>query len=191
MSTFFLCVLIVIAILIVWGIAIFNKLKRLKVLITESWSGIDVQLKRKANIILNLVDVLKMQMSFEKEVLVELTKARGGLSSNDHEQAMQANDKIDKIVASIRATAEAYPTLGTNGSFRQLMTDIRDCEDKVSYARNRYNMSVGQYNMDIAVFPNNIIAGMMGCSPEKLFEIAEPPREIADNIRIGKLGGLG
>ena len=187
MSPLFLCILIGIAIVLLWIIGTFNKFKRLKVLISEAWSGIDVQLKRKANIIPNLVDVLKMQMSFEKEVLVELTNARSGLSSSNHEEAMAANDKVDTIMASIRATAEAYPALGTNESFRQLMTDIRDCEDKVSYARNRYNMSVAKYNMDIAVFPSNIIAGMMGFSSEKMFEIAEPPREIADNMRIGKL----
>ena len=187
MSPWTIGILIAVVLVIIWCISTFNKFKRLKVLITEAWSGIDVQLKRKANIIPNLVDVLKMQMSFEKEVLVELTNARSGLNSNDHEQAMAANDKMDKIIASIRATAEAYPTLGTNESFRQLMTDIRDCEDKVGYARNCYNITVTKYNMDIAVFPSNMIAGMMGCVPEKMFEIATPSRETADNLRIGKI----
>ncbi len=187
MSTIGIVCCVTVPVVIIWAISIFNGLKRLKIQITEAWSGIDVQLKRKANIIPNLVDVLKMQMSFEKEVLVELTNARSGLNSTNHEEAMKANDKLDKIMASIQATVEAYPALGTNESFRVLMADIRDCEDKVSYARNRYNMSTAKYNMDIAVFPNNIIAGMMGCTPEKMFEIATPPREIADNIRIGKL----
>lgn len=187
MSTMSIIAIIVAVLIILWIIGTFNKLKRLKINITETWSGIDVQLKRKVNIIPNLVDVLKMQMSFEKEVLVELTKARSGLNSNDPAMAMAANDKLDHIMASIRATAEAYPNLGTNRSFQMLMTDIRDCEDKVSYARNRYNMGVTKYNMEIAVFPNNIIANMMGCSAEKMFEISTPPREIADNLRIGQL----
>ena len=187
MSVGLLVIIAIVGLLAIWSISTANKFKRLRVIVAEAWSGIDVQLKRKANIIPNLVDVLKMQMSFEKNVLVELTNARAGLSSRDREQAMLANDKIDKIVSSIQATAEAYPTLGTNESFRQLMTDIRDCEDKISYARNRYNMSVAKYNMDITVFPNSIIAGIMKCSQEKMFEISTPPREIADNMRIGKL----
>ena len=100
---------------------------------------------------------------------------------------MAANDRIDQIVTAIRATEEAYPTLGSNDSFKHLMVDIRDCEDKVSYARNRYNMNVAKFNMEIAVFPGNIISGMMGYSPEKMFELTTPPREIADNLRIGKI----
>lgn len=187
MASFTLGILIAAAIIGIWFISTFNKFRRLKILITEAWSGIDIQLKRKANIIPNLVDVLKMQMAFEKEILIELSNARSGLNDHDREKAMAANDKIDKIMTSIRATAEAYPNIGTNDSFRQLMSDIRDCEDKVGYARNRYNMNITNYNMEIAVFPNNIIAGVMGYTSEKMFEISTPPREIADNMRIGKL----
>ena len=183
-SAIILCIL---AVTIVWGIFAYNGISRLKVLIAEAWSGIDVQLKRKANIIPNLVDVLKMQMSFEKELLVELTKARSALTDSDHEKAMAADEKVNEIMASIRATAEAYPNLGTNESFRVLMADIRDCEDKVGYARNRYNMSVASYNMKIVVFPSNIIAKIMGCTPEKMFEIETPQREITDNLRISKM----
>ena len=108
MSPWGIAICIVVAVIFIWVIATFNKFKRLKVIISEAWSGIDIQLKRKANIIPNLVDVLKMQISFEKEILVELTNARSGLSSADHEQAMNANDKVDQIIASIRATAEAF-----------------------------------------------------------------------------------
>ncbi|MBE6381368.1 MAG: LemA family protein [Lentisphaerae bacterium] len=179
--------LVVVALIVLWFIAVNNKLKRLKVVIAEAWSGIDVQLKRKANILPNLVDTLKMQMKFEEDVLTKLTAARSGLASSDRAEAMAANEKLNSIIPTIRATAEAYPELGTNASFLQMMNDIRDCEDKVTYARTRYNMSVSTYNQVIVVFPDSIVAGMIGCTPEKMFEIAETARAEADDLRIGNL----
>lgn len=187
MSVGTIITLVVVAVVAVWIISIFNMLKRLKVIITEAWSGIDVQLKRKANIIPNLLDVLKMQMNFEEKVLVDLTAARSGLISNDRSTAMAANDKLTEIFSGLRATMEAYPSLGTNESFRKMMDEIRDCEDKIAYSRNRYNMSVAKYNTEIAVFPNNILANVFGFREEKLYELSEPPREIVDNMRISKL----
>jgi len=177
----------VIVLIILWAIATSNKFKRMQIVITEAWSGIDVQLKRKANILPNLVDTIKMQMQFENDVLTKLTAARSGLTSSNREEAMKANDQVNALMPSIRATAEAYPALGTNAAFLQMMNDIRDCEDKVTYARNRYNMSVSSYNQSIAVFPASLVAGMSHCMPEKMFEISEVAREEADNIRISKI----
>ncbi|MBE6400402.1 MAG: LemA family protein [Lentisphaerae bacterium] len=183
-----LIITIVVAVLIVlWWIAKFNAFTRLKIAITESWGGIDVQLKRKANIIPNLVDALRMQIDFESNLLKELTAARTGLASSDHAEAIAASDRISAILPQIRATAENYPQLGTNASFLKLMEDIRDCEDKIAYARNRYNMTVARYNMDIAMFPAKIVAGVHNFAAEQLFEITEAARQDADNMRISKL----
>ena len=104
-----------------------------------------------------------------------------------HPEAMAASDKITAMLPSIRATAESYPALGTNQSFLKLMEDIRDCEDKITYARNRYNMTVARFNMDIAMIPGSIVAGAMHLTPEEMFEITAAAREDADNMRIGKL----
>lgn len=183
-----LIITIIVAVLILfWWIATYNKFKRLQITIQETWSGIDIQLKRKANIIPNLVDTLKMQVQFEEGLLTKLAAARSGLSSNNKEEAMAADNQVNHLMVNIRATAEAYPELGTNASFRQMMMDIRDCEDKVTYARNRYNMSVSYYNQCIIVFPQSIVAGMAHCMPEKMFEISSEAREDADNLRISKL----
>ena len=100
---------------------------------------------------------------------------------------MAASDKITAMLPQIRATAESYPQLGTNSSFLKLMEDIRDCEDKIAYARNRYNMTVARYNMDIAMFPGKIVSGVHGFTPEQVFEISETARQDADNMRISKL----
>jgi len=156
-------------------------------MIQEAWSGIDVQLKRKANIIPNLVDTLKMQMKFETDVLTKLTQMRTGLTSADRAEAMKANDAITQLMPTIRATAESYPELGTNKSFLQMMEDIRDCEDKVAYARNRYNVTVANFNMGIVAFPANLVAGMMRLAPEQMFEISADARQDADGMRISQL----
>ena len=178
---------VVVVLIVLWYIGTMNKFRRLKIAIEESWAGIDVQLKRKANIIPNLVDALRMQMNFEEKVLTELTAARTGLTSSDRNEAMAANDKISSLIPSIRATAENYPQLGTNQSFLQLMNDVRDCEDKIAYARNRYNMTTARYNMEIVMVPASIVASQMGLQKENLYEIAQPQRDEADNMRISKL----
>ncbi|MBR7107546.1 MAG: LemA family protein [Lentisphaeria bacterium] len=178
---------VVVVLIVLWYIGTMNKFRRLKIAIEESWAGIDVQLKRKANIIPNLVDALRMQMNFEEKVLTELTAARTGLTSSDRNEAMAANDKISSLIPSIRATAENYPQLGTNQSFLQLMNDVRDCEDKIAYARNRYNMTTARYNMEIVMVPASIVASQMGLQKENLYEIAQTQRDEADNMRISKL----
>ena len=187
MSITAIIILAVVAVIILWWIATMNSFRRLKISIQESWGGIDVQLKRKANIIPNLVDSLKMQMDFESKVLTELTAARTGLASSNHAEAIAASDKISSLIPGIRATAENYPQLGTNQAFLKLMEDIRDCEDKIAYARNRYNMTVARYNMDIAMFPASIVAAALHFSSEEVFEITETARQDADNMRISKL----
>lgn len=183
-----LIITIAVAVMIlIWWISTYNKFKRLQITIQEAWSGIDVQLKRKANIIPNLVDTLKMQMKFEEDVLSKLTAARSGLVSSNKEEAMAADELVNRLMVNVRATAEAYPELGTNASFRQMMLDIRDCEDKVTFARNRYNMTVSAYNQSIVVFPSSIVAGMANCQAEKMFEISAEARENADELRVSKL----
>ena len=178
---------VVVVLIVLWYIGTMNKFRRLKIAIEEAWAGIDVQLKRKANIIPNLVDTLKMQMNFEEKVLSELTAARTGLVSGDRNEAMAASDKVSSLIPTIRATAESYPQLGTNQSFLQLMNDIRDCEDKIAYARNRYNMTTARYNMDIVMIPASIVASQMGLKKENLYEISQTQRDDADNMRISQL----
>ena len=178
---------VVVLLIVFWYFGTMNKFRRLKIAIEESWAGIDVQLKRKANIIPNLVDTLKMQMNFEEKVLSELTAARTGLVSANRAEAMEASDKVSSLIPSIRATAENYPQLGTNQSFLQLMSDIRDCEDKIAYARNRYNMTTARYNMEIVMIPASIVASQMGLQKEELYEISQTLRDDADNMRISKL----
>lgn len=174
----------VLALLIIWGIAIYNGLVRKKVYVKEAWSGIDVQLKRKANVLPNLVDTLRMQTNYEGELLSKLTAARTGITSGSNGERMRASDEVTKLMPSLYAVAEAYPQLGANESFRKLMDEVRDCEDKITYARNRYNIAVTTFNTSIRVFPSSIIAGMMRLKEEEFYEIPAEQRADADNLRI-------
>jgi LemA protein len=181
-------VLIIIAVMFVlWIILIYNGLVRKRMYVKESWSNIDVQLKRKGNVLPNLVDVIKMQTTYEGELLEKLTKARTGIIDGTPKDRMDASDSINKMMPSIYAVAENYPSLGANESFRKLREEIRDSEDKITYARQRYNVTVNDLNTSLQVFPSNIIGKMFGFKAEEFFEIQETQRQDFDNMRIKDL----
>ena len=176
--------LIIIAILAVISISFYNSFTRKKLNVTEAWSGIDVQLKRKGNVIPNLIDTIKMQTSYEGDLLEKLTKARTGIIEGNASERMKQNDELGGIFKSVYAVAENYPSLGANESFRKIMEQVSDCEDKITYARNRYNISVTDYNTAVKMFPGKLFAGIFGFKEEVFFEINQELREDIDNMRI-------
>lgn len=178
---------VVAVIIVLWAIGAYNALIRKKNYITEAWSGIDNQLKRKVNIITNLVDSIKMQTKFENEIIDKIAASRSGMLSTNKEKAMESSDEVTRILPSMVALAESYPQLGTNQSYLKLMADIKDVEDKVAYARTRYNVCVTDFNNSIAMFPGSILAGMFRFTPEKVFDIPPQERVDADNLRISEL----
>lgn len=175
---------IIIALVVIWLFILYNGLVRKRVYVKEAWAGIDVQLKRKANILPNLVDTLRMQTSYEGELLTKLTQARSGIAQGDNAQRIKASDEVSKLLPSFYAVAENYPQLGANESFRKLMDEVRDCEDKITYARNRYNIAVSTYNTAIQIIPASIIAGFANFKPEEFYEIPQEQRTDSDNLRI-------
>lgn len=187
-GTIFLIIgIAIVVILIFWAVSAYNSMVRKKNYIREAWSGIDNQLKRKANIIPNLVDTIRMQTKFESDIIDKIAASRAGMLSKDRAEAISASDTVTRMLPSIMALSENYPQLGTNQSYLKLMEDVKDVEDKVAYARNRYNMCVIDFNNAITVFPGSIIAGMFRFTPEKVFEIEEKERNYADNLRISEL----
>jgi len=174
----------VLIVILLWGIAAYNSLIRKKVYVGEAWASIDVQLKRKGNVLPNLVDTIKMQTGYEGDLLTKLTQARSGIIDGSNEERMKADNELTRMMPSLYAVSESYPQLGANESYRQLMSEISDCEDKIAYSRNRYNIAVTTLNTAIQVFPTLIIAGMMGLKAEPFFEIDEQKRTDIDNMRI-------
>ncbi|MBQ3054151.1 MAG: LemA family protein [Clostridia bacterium] len=174
-------IIVVIALLFIGN---YNSLIRKKMNVSESWSGIDVQLKRKANVIPNLIDVIKMQTDYEGDLLEKLTKARTGVMEGSNNERVKSNEEMNMLMKNVYAVAENYPQLGANDSFRKIMEQVSDCEDKITYARNRYNISVTDYNTAIKVFPGMIFAGLFGFKEEEFFEIDSQLRVDTDNLRI-------
>lgn len=167
--------LLVVVVLFVW--LTYNGLVTARMRVKEAWSGIDVQLKRRTDLIPNLVETVKGYASHEKEVFENVTKARAAMmgAGGVQEQAA-ANNMLTGALKSLFAVAEAYPELKASENFQQLQQELADTEDKVAYARQFYNTNVLDYNTKIQVFPNVLLAGMFGFGAEVFFETEEADR---------------
>lgn len=180
-------ILIVVVVLILALIGMYNGIIRKRNYIKEAWSSIDVQLKLKSNVLTNLVDTIKMQTKYESETLEKIINMRSMLLSSNKGEAMKANDTVSKMIPSLFAVSESYPELKSNQSFLKLMEDIKNCEDKIAYARTRYNRTVVEYNTSIETFPASIFAGMFKFKTEETYEISDVERDYSDNLRINQL----
>jgi LemA protein len=170
-------VLIIVAVVALFVMGLYNSLASLKVKIAEAWSQIDVQLKRRVDLIPNLVETVKGYASHEKEVFENVTQARSALmGAKTPEEAGKADMALGGALKSLFAVAEAYPDLKAQEGFINLQKELSDTEDKVSYARQFFNSVVRQFNEKLVVFPNNIIAGMLNFKPETFFQAEEAER---------------
>ncbi len=170
--------LVVIALAAIFLISIYNSLVTLKVKIKEAWSQIDVQLKRRIDLIPNLVESVKGYAAHEKEVFENVTKARAALmTAGDPKAAGEADMQLTSALKSLFAVAEAYPELKAQEGFINLQKELSDTEDKVAYSRQFFNSVVRQYNEKIVAFPSNLIAGMFGFKQEAFFEAEVQDRE--------------
>jgi len=167
-------VVIVVIVLAVLGIIvwIYNSLIRARVRVDEAWSDITVQLKRRYDLIPNLVNAVKGYAAHEKEVFEKVTEARTkALSAQTVGETAQAENQFQSALKSLFAVAEAYPQLRASENFQQLQAEITDTEDKIQAARRFYNGAVRDLNIKIQTFPTNIFAGLMGFKPREFFEV--------------------
>jgi LemA protein len=179
-------VLIVVALVAIAGIylwATYNSLVTLKVRVDEAWSDITVQLKRRADLIPNLIETVKGYAAHEKSVFENVTKARAEtLSAQGPVDAAAAENHMQSALRSIFAVAEAYPQLQASQNYLQLQGELVDTEDKIQASRRFYNGGVRELNTKMQTFPNHTFARQLGFSQREFFEvtdsaaIAEPPR---------------
>ncbi len=165
-------------VLVLFFIGTYNALVVLTMRIKEALSGIDVQLKRRADLIPNLVESVKGYAKHEKGVFTEVTKARTALMKADslHDKA-QANDMLSGALKSLFAVAEAYPQLQASQNFQDLQRQLEDTEDKVAYSRQFYNANVLELNNKVQMFPSNLVANMFGFKQHEFFEAEEGERK--------------
>ncbi len=158
--------------------SLYNGLVSLKTQIEEAWSQIDIQLKRRADLIPNLVNTVKGYAKHEKGVFTEVTKARSALmSAKKLDSKAEANDMLTAALGKLFAVAEAYPQLKANENFLQLQKELSDTEDKVAYSRQYYNSVVNDYNIRIRTFPNTLFNEMMGFAEKEFFAASEEERK--------------
>src|SRR4030043_211403 len=170
MSTTLLIVLIIVAVIVVAIIVMYNSLIRLKNRVDEAWSDIDVQLKRRYDLIPNLVETVKGYASHEKEVFEKVTEARTrAMAAQSTGDKAQAENMLSQTLKSLFAVAEAYPDLKANQNFLELKRELTETEDKIQASRRFYNGNLRDFNIKIQVFPNNIFAGMLGFASREFF----------------------
>lgn len=173
---FILLGLIILIFIFIW--ALYNGLVTVKTRVDESWSGIDVQLKRRTDLIPNLVEVVKGYAAHEKSVFENVTKARSALlGARTPMAAAEANNQLTAVLKTLFAVAENYPDLKASQNFLDLQQQLADTEDKIAYARQFYNTNVLDYNVKIKVFPNILLAGLLGFRQAEFFKAAEEEKE--------------
>lgn len=166
-------VAILIVIVVVAAILLYNNLVKLRNMVDNAWSQVDVQLQRRLDLIPNLVETVKGYASHERATLDEVTNARAAVAGAPTMQGkMAASNLLTSALKNLFAVAEAYPDLKANANFQQLQAELAGTEDKISYMRQSYNDTVMKYNTAIQTFPAVLVAGAMGFKARESFDAA-------------------
>jgi len=174
-----LIVILIVVIILLWFFGYYNRVIRYENRIDNAWAQIDVQLKRRADLIPNLMETVKGYMSHERGTLEAVTKARSAImTAKTPQESMDADNMLTGALKSLFAVAESYPDLKANQNFLQLQDELTHTEDKISYSRQHFNDSVLQFNNLIETFPGNIFAKMMGRKERQMLQIPEASREV-------------
>ena len=161
-----------------WLISSYNSMVKLRNMVRNSWAQIDVQLKRRFDLVPNLVETVKGYAAHEKEVLEKVTQARSMVqSAQSIEQRQQAENQLANTLRSLFAVAEAYPQLKANDNFRDLQQQLSELEEKIAFARQFFNDTTMKYNTTIQSFPTNLLAGMFGFQALPFFEVDDVQRQ--------------
>jgi LemA protein len=175
----------VLFLLILWGFGTYNGMVALRNLVKNAWSQIDVQLKRRYDLIPNLVSACKGYMKFEQETLEKVIQARNmAMNASGVKESAQAENMLSGTLKSLFALVENYPDLKANTNVQQLMEELSSTENKIGFARQHYNDTVMRYNTRIQQVPANIIAGIGGFTAEEFFEIENPEERVVPKVDL-------
>jgi LemA protein len=180
-------IIAVAAAIAVYAIAIFNRLVRLRQMANEAWSGIDVQLKRRSDLVPNLVETVKGYAAHERSVLEEVAALRGAaraVPEGDVAGRARAEGALSAGLGKLFALAEAYPDLKASGNFLELQKQLSALEDDLQMARRYYNGTVRNLNVMVQSFPSSVIAGMCGFTARDFFELADASERNVPQVRI-------
>jgi LemA protein len=175
------CLVGLVLVLLLFVAGTYNRLITLRNRVDNAWAQIDVQLKRRYDLIPNLVETVKGYAKHEKGTFEMVTKYRAQLVTGTAEEKMKANNMLSQALKSLFAVAENYPKLEANQNFKMLQEELSGTENKIAYIRTAYNDSVLEYVNSIQMFPTNIIANMLGFKPKEYLEVPEEERK---NVRV-------
>lgn len=174
----FIVILIIIALIVIAVVSIYNKLVRLRNTVKSSWSDIDVQCKKRFDLVPNLVETVKGYASHEKTVFEKVTQARAmAMQASSPAEMAKAENMIRDTLKSLFAVAEAYPELKANANFMQLQNQLQELESSIEHARRYYNAVVRDFNILIESFPSNLIASQFNFKQAELFQLETPDAE--------------
>ncbi|NLJ48389.1 MAG: LemA family protein [Candidatus Atribacteria bacterium] len=172
---------IIILIVVIYLISLYNRLVVLKNKVDNSWAQVDVQLKRRYDLIPNLVETVKGYATHEKEVFENIAKARQvAISAQSPAEKSQAENQLTQALRQLFAVAEAYPELKANENFMHLQNELSETENKIAYSRQFYNDTVFMYNSTIEKFPTNIFAGMLHFVKRDFFQVEEGEKALPE-----------
>lgn len=175
-------IFVVLVLIVLWVIGLYNALVKMRNQVRNAWKQIDVQLKRRHDLIPNLVEVVKDYMEYEQETLDKVIKARNmAMSAEGVQSTAQAENMLTGALKSLFAVVENYPDLKSNNNATQLQEELTSTENKIAFARQYYNDSVMNMNNKVETFPSNIIADAFKFSKEEYYEIPEAERE---NVKV-------
>ncbi len=182
-----LIVLGVIVVVVVWVVGLYNGLVRLRNQVKEAWAQVDVQLKRRFDLIPNLMETVKGYMKHERETLEAVTQARAAVAgAGSLPERMQAEAGLAGALGKLMVTVEAYPDLKASANFMQLQEELTSTENKISFARQFYNQAVMTLNNKVEMFPSNIVAGMFNFAKEMFFEVEDEAEREAPKVDFSK-----
>lgn len=174
MDLILIIILAVVAVILIWLIAAYNRFVVLKNRIDNAWAQIDVQLKRRFDLIPNLIETVKGYAKHEKKVFTDVTAARTAvMNATSLPEKAKANNQLSSTLKSLFAVAEDYPKLQANQNFMMLQEELSGTESKIAYARQAYNDSVLSYNNSTQMFPGSVIAGMFNFKQREFFKTDE------------------
>jgi LemA protein len=172
-------VLLIVVGILLWFFGYYNRVIRYENNIDNAWAQIDVQLKRRADLIPNLMETVKGYMNHERQTLEAVTQARSAvMAAKNPQESINADNMLSGALKTLFAVAESYPDLKANQNFLQLQDELTHTEDKISYSRQHFNDTVLQFNNLIETFPGNIFANMMGKKERQMLQIPEASREV-------------
>jgi len=178
-------ILAILAVVFVWIIFVYNGLVKFKNRAQEAWADIDVQLKRRYNLIPNLVEAVKGYATHEKGIFTKIAEARArAMGAKGTKERGQAENALSQTLKSLFAVSESYPDLKASTNFLELQRELRDTEDKVQAARRFYNGNVRDLNIKLESFPANLIVNILGFKKMDLFELTEPEKREAPKVKF-------